>query len=255
MAKPERKQDTTGEVRAAQRGAVAPARTAAARRRDGAVEWIKSLGIAFILFLVIRTFLVQTFVITSGSMERTLLVGDFLMISKAAYGARVPGTGIRLPGYATPDRGDIIIFRAAHEPGLDLVKRVVGLPGDTLEMRERVLYRNGEAVAEPYAVDPPAAANVTHPWMSWQRPFLIAEDPDYRPTLHDWGPLIVPADRYFALGDNRDDSLDSRYWGFVEGPEIRGEALFIYFSYDRDAGRRFAWLTRVRWSRIGRGIS
>jgi signal peptidase I len=259
MATADRKREAGGEGKRVARGEARSAGRAAGRpapdqRKDQALEWIKSLGIAFVLFLIIRTFLVQTFVITSGSMERTLLVGDFLMISKAAYGARVPGTGMRLPGYSSPKHSDIIIFRAEHEPGMDLVKRIMGVPGDTVEMRARVFYRNGEPVEEPYAINQPGAGNVTHPWMGWQRPYLAEPDPDYRPTLHDWGPLVVPAERYLTLGDNRDDSLDSRYWGFVDAAEIRGEALFIYFSYERGMGRHLAWIREVRWGRIGSRI-
>src|SRR5690606_2613359 len=105
-------------------------------------EWIKSGLIGFLIFIVVRTFLIQTFTIVSGSMEGTLLVGDFLVLNKAAYGATLPGTEVRLPGYDVPDRGDIIVFRGHHEP-IDLVKRLVGMPGDTLEMRDAVLYVNG----------------------------------------------------------------------------------------------------------------
>jgi signal peptidase I len=257
------KAERAGDVRGGRSGSVprtvrpdraAARRAPADRRKDTALEWVKSLAIAFVLFIIIRTFLVQTFVITSGSMEQTLLVGDFLMISKAAYGPRIPGTSVRLPGYTTPDHGDIVIFRAEHEPGMDLVKRVVGLPGDTVEMRARAFFRNGQPVEEPYAINPPGAPNVTHPWMAWQQQFLLESADDYRATLHDWGPLVVPPDRYFTMGDNRDDSLDSRYWGFVDAAEVRGEALFIYFSYERGAGRPLAWLREVRWGRLGQRI-
>jgi len=223
----------------------------------GLKEWAKSIAIAFVLFLVIRTFIVQTFTITSGSMEDTLLVGDFLMLSKAAYGATIPGTDLRLPGYTKLERGDVIVFRVAHQPDLDLVKRLVGLPGDTLWMRDGVLFVNGEAQVEPYADGmPPGSEDVTHPWMMWQADYLApgVDRATYRPTLWNWGPLVVPPGRYFVLGDNRDDSQDSRYWGFVDGRRIKGEALFIYFSFDRTAGRPFAWLRDVRWDRIGRWI-
>ena len=114
-------------------------------------EWTKSLAMGFVLFLVLRTFLIQTFTITSGSMEGTLLVGDFLVLSKSAYGATVPGTDVRLPGYTTPQRGDVVVFRGHHEP-IDLVKRLVGLPGDTLSMQDGTLYING--VAQEYLAKP-----------------------------------------------------------------------------------------------------
>ena len=216
-------------------------------------EWIKSLAVIVVLFLVIRTFLVQTFVITSGSMEDTLQVGDFLLISKAAYGAVIPGTESRLPGYADPRRGDVIVFRAAHEPNMDLVKRLIGLPGDTISMREGVLHLNGEPHGEAYLKDASLAQDVTHPAFVWQREFLTeaASFQDYHPTLRTWGPIVVPDGRYFALGDNRDQSLDSRFWGFVDATKVKGRAVFLYWSYDSSLMRPFPWLTAVRWGRIG----
>lgn len=224
--------------------------------KNGLWEWAKSIIIAFGLFLLIRTFLVQTFTITSGSMEDTLLVGDFLMLSKSAYGAQIPGTDLRLPGYTELERGDVIVFRAQHEPNMDLVKRLVGLPGDTLAMRAGVLYVNGEPQIEPYAEGSGNGGDPTHPWMVWQADYLApgVDRATYRPTLWNWGPLVVPPGRYFVLGDNRDDSLDSRHWGFVDGRKIKGEALFIYYSFDREAPHAFPWLRDVRWNRIGQLI-
>ena len=216
-------------------------------------EWVKSLAVIIVMFLVIRTFLVQTFVITSGSMEDTLEVGDFLLISKAAYGAVIPGTDARLPGYRDPQRGDIIVFRAEHEPNMDLVKRLIALPGDTVAMVDGVLHLNGEAQDEPYLLAGPEAQDASHPAFGWQREFLVGEPGavEYRPTLHNWGPIVVPADRYFALGDNREQSLDSRFWGFVEAQKVKGRAVFLYWSYDGETLRPFPWLTAVRWQRIG----
>ena len=216
-------------------------------------DWFKSLAVIIVMFLVIRTFLVQTFVITSGSMEDTLEVGDFLLISKAAYGAVIPGTEKRLPGYTDPQRGDIIVFRARHEPNMDLVKRLIALPGDTVAMVDGVLYLNGEPQDEPYLRPGPEAQDATHPAFDWQREFL-AEDSmalPYRPTLHTWGPIVVPEGRYFALGDNRQQSLDSRFWGFVEATKVKGRAVFLYWSYDGESLRPFPWLTAVRWERLG----
>src|SRR5690554_6093552 len=129
--------------RAAQAARPAQAERTERTLRQAAWEWTKSIAMGFVLFLLLRTFLIQTFTITSGSMEGTLLVGDFLVLSKSAYGATVPGTAIQLPGYTEIDRGDIIVFRGHHEP-IDLVKRVVGMPGDTLAMVDGVLLYNGE---------------------------------------------------------------------------------------------------------------
>ena len=218
----------------------------------GALEWFKSLLVAAVIFLVLRTFLVQTFVITSGSMESTLLEGDFLVVNRAAIGTRVPLTPVRIPGYSEPRRFDVIVFDPPHEPDLKLVKRLVGMPGDTLEMRERVLFINGERVEEPYLqhVD---IGNETHPWMSWQTRYLApgVDAAEYRPSRDDWGPLVIPPDHFFMLGDNREESLDSRYWGLLERWRLEGRAVFIYFSYNRGSFRPFAFLREIRWGRIG----
>lgn len=219
------------------------------------VEWTKSLVIAAILFVVLRSFLVQTFVITSGSMEETLLVGDMLMVNRAAIGSRIPLTSVRIPGYSKPERLDVLVFDPPHEETLKLVKRLIGVPGDTLQMRNRVLYRNGVAQDEPYVrhSDVPDDA---HPWMEWQRDHLLdgVDARSYAPTRDNWGPLVIPEDRYFMLGDNRETSLDSRYWGLLEGWRLEGRAVFIYFSYNKDSYRPFPWLREIRWGRVGQGI-
>jgi len=222
-------------------------------RRGGARELLKSIAMGFVLFVLLRTFLIQTFTITSGSMENTLLVGDFLVLSKSAYGATVPGTDLRLPGYTEPRRGDIVVFRGHHEP-IDLVKRLIGLPGDTLEMRDGVLYLNGAPQTETFVQHTDPDNDINHPWMnSWQRDHLVdAIDPArYRPTRDDWGPIVVPEDSYFVLGDNRDESLDSRYWGFVPEADIKGKAVVLYFSFDRQALGALPIVDQIRWNRIG----
>jgi signal peptidase I len=226
---------------------------AEARQGHGAWEWIKSGIIGFLIFLVVRTFLIQTFTIVSGSMENTLLVGDFLVLNKSAYGASVPGTGAMLPGYDTPGRGDIIVFRGHHE-NIDLVKRLVGMPGDTLAMRSGVLYVNGQPQDEPFARNTDPHGDGGHPWMEWQAAFLTdsATALPYYPTRDNWGPIVVPAnDRFFVLGDNRDESLDSRYWGFIERSQIKGRAVGLYFSFSHRPDGGVPVLGRVRWSRIG----
>jgi len=225
-------------------------------RPNGATEWAKSIAIAVVLFLFLRTFIVQTFVITSGSMESTLLVGDMLVVNRAAIGTRVPGTGLRIPGYSRPHRGDVLVFDPPHEETLKLIKRLVGMPGDTLEMRNRTLYIDGVAQDEPYIRHTPHA-DEPHPWMDWQRDHLVdGVDPrTYTPTRDNWGPIVVPPDRYFMLGDNREESLDSRYWGLLEGWRLEGRAMFKYYSYNKESYRPFPWIREVRWGRIGRGIS
>ena len=217
-------------------------------------EWTKSILIALVLFLVIRTFLVEAFRIPTGSMENTLLVGDFLLVNKAVYGAQVPGTEVRFPSFDAPERFDVVVFLPPHEPDKNYVKRLVGLPGDTLQMRDKVLYINGEEQVEPYARYTDPHGDIFIPSMSWQLDHVtgdgIAAAPR-RPTRDNWGPLVVPDGRYFVLGDNRDDSEDSRYWGFVDAATVKGRPFFIYYSFEPRALRPVPWLTEIRWQRIG----
>jgi signal peptidase I len=230
-------------------------RRAAKEPANGPLEWVKSIAIALALFLFLRTFLIQTFVITSGSMEETLLVGDMLVVNRAALGSRIPGTGLRIPGYSEPHWGDVLVFDPPHEETIMLIKRLVGMPGDTLEMRSRVLYRNGQRVEEPYVVHADVI-DEPHPWMVWQQDY-VTSDVDrgsYAPTRDNWGPLVIPEDHYFTLGDNRERSLDSRYWGLLERWRLEGRANFTYFSYNRDSFRPFPWIREIRWGRIGSPI-
>ena len=222
------------------------------KRPDSLAEWVKSMAIAIVLFLFLRTFIIQTFIITSGSMEGTLLVGDMLVVNRLAMGSRLSGTGLRIPGYSSPDYGDVIVFDPPHDDTLMLIKRLIGMGGDTLEMRSRVLYRNGEAVDEPYVThhnEPDDRDYV----MDWQRDYLTSgADPElYSPSRDSWGPLVIPEDRYFMLGDNRERSYDSRYWGLLERWRLEGRAVFLYYAYDGESYRPFPWLREVRWGRIG----
>ncbi len=206
---------------------------------------------ALILFVVVRSFVFQSYVIISGSMENTLLVGDFVFVNRAAIGSRIPFTDVRVPGYSEPRFGDVLVFDPHHEENMTLIKRVVGLPGDTLEMRRNVLYRNGAAQDEPYAVTTNRPDD-SSPAMLWQREHLVGGPrDDYRPSRTTWGPIAIPDGHYFMLGDNRDGSNDSRYWGLLEGWRFEGRANVIYFSYNRDSFRPFPWLREVRGSRIG----
>src|SRR5262245_36766641 len=226
-----------------------------------ALDWIKSLAAGFILFLVVRAFILQTWVITSGSMENTLLTGDLLVLNKVAYGAQIqlPGKpNARLPGYTHPKRGDVVVFRAHHDT-LDVIKRIIGLPGDTLQMRKKTLYLNGEAQTEPYVrfSDPESKNDGTTGWFAWQMPYVRGDSAykaNYTPTRDNWGPFVVPAGHFFLMGDNRDDSLDSRFWGFLDASRVKGRAEVVYFSYKRDGMTPFAWLREIRWRRIGNRI-
>ncbi len=216
---------------------------------------MRVLGMALVLFLVIRTFLVEAFQIPSASMERTLLAGDFLFVNKAVYGAQIPGTSARLPGFDSPRRGDVVVFEFPKNRELNYVKRVIGVPGDTVEMTAGQVLVNGESLVEPYVqrVDP--ARDVFDQQFDWQRAHLVTPNKQvrrrYHPTRDTWGPLLVPAEKYFVLGDNRDNSSDSRYWGFVDAAAVKGRPLVVYFSYDREARDLLPWLTDIRWRRLG----
>lgn len=218
-------------------------------------SWLRLVGMAVILFLFIRTFLLEAFQIPSGSMEGTLLAGDFLFVNKAVYGAQIPGTSARLPAFSAPHRGDVIVFEYPKDPSLNYVKRVVGVGGDTVAMDAGTLLVNGRRQVESYVrrTDPRHDIEATD--FAWQRDHLVgltdAERWRYRGTRDSWGPLLVPPDKFFVLGDNRDNSLDSRFWGFVDKSAIKGRPLLVYFSYDRGTADPLPWLTDIRWSRLG----
>lgn len=242
--------------RRAKRDAKATARPSAppARfTRGWCADWLKTLGIAAAIFLVSRNFVFATAVITSGSMEETLAVSDYLLVNRMALGSGIPGTAIRIPGYSEPRHDDIIVFRADHSPGVDIVKRTIGLPGDLVAMRDGVLYRNGVIVNEPYVRRDPIQVDGTHPDMAWQLDVLdpSVDRSSYRPTRENWGPLVIPDQRYFMLGDNRDNSLDSRWWGLVERENMRGRVFFIYYSFDSSAPGPFRPISAARPARIG----
>lgn len=230
-----------------------PKRDSSRAFRDGA----KSLLGIIIIFLVIRTFLVEAYRIPSGSMEPTLLIGDFLFVNNLAYGPHIPFTHINLPGYADPPRGKVAIYQSPDDSDGNpiVVKRLVGVPGDTLYMRNGLLYVNGVPKPLPFPpVAPPVAPNETNPAFDWQKRVALANSrfgpAPAAPTHDNWGPFVVPPDHYFSLGDNRYDSKDARYYGFVPRENIRGKPMFLYFSIDYVS--LFDW--RIRWSRIGDGI-
>jgi len=229
------------------------ARSRGVRLGQSLGDWLKSIGIAFALFLLIRATVVEAFKIPTSSMESTLQVGDFLLVNKAVYGARLPGTDISLPAFSEPQRGDVVVFHPPHEPDKNYVKRLVGLPSDTLEMRDKQLFLNGAPVWEPYARHLDEQGDAVHPDMEWQSHHLIAAGPPrgYHPTRDNWGPIVVPDGRYFVLGDNRDNSEDSRYWGFVSRDQIRGKPWVVYYSHVHAHPDSVLALPEVRWSRLG----
>jgi len=228
------------------------------RRRTGGTlaflgHWAKIVVISLALFIVRRAVCVEAFKIASGSMEHTLFEGDFLLINKLVYGAGIPGVGRKLPALHAPRDGDVIVFTYPVDPRLNYVKRIVGTPGDTLAMREGQLVRNGRPVEENYIQRTPGEPDQSDDDFRWQKAYLVgnASVEDYRPSRNNWGPLVVPAHDYFVLGDNRDNSSDSRYWGFVADSLVRGQPLVVYYSYAPDTGDKLDWLTRLRWKRFG----
>jgi signal peptidase I len=190
-------------------------------------EWAEAIIVALLLALFIRTFFVQAFKIPSGSMLPTLQIGDHLLVNKLLYGIRVPIVGKRYFDFFAPERGDIIVFVFPEDPAKDFIKRVVGIPGDVLEIREKKLFRNGQMVDdgdEPYA--------------------QYLDQSQNKVPRDNWGPETVPEGNVFVLGDNRDRSYDSRFWGFVPFENIKGKAVVIYWSWDGEE-------TWVRLNRIG----
>ncbi|HWB15295.1 MAG TPA: signal peptidase I [Vicinamibacterales bacterium] len=203
-------------------------------------EYFESLVVAVILALFVRTWVFQAFKIPSGSMEQNLLIGDHLIVNKMEL---VP-TANALERVVLPhrdvQRGDIVVFKSPEQPDRDLIKRVIGLPGERIEMRRKHVYVDGQALNEPYVqfLEPPP-------------PDGAPEHPnDLRET---YGPVTVPAGQYFMMGDNRDDSEDSRYWGFLPQDYIKGRAMFIYFSI-ADGMPGSGGFAGIRWGRLLRRV-
>lgn len=190
-------------------------------------EYGEALLVALVLAFVIRTFVVQAYKIPSESMVETLLVGDHLLASKFAYGIKIPFIHSYIYRGDDPAYGDIIIFEYPNDPSVDYIKRVIGLPGDVITVRDKRLYRNGMPVEEKY--------------IRYEQPNII------EPIRDNFGPVTVPPDKYFVMGDNRDNSLDSRFWGFVDRGAIQAKAWRIYWSWDDKDNS-------PRWSRIGKAV-
>ena len=234
-------------------------------------ENFKSILGALAIFLVLRAFLVEAYRIPSGSMIPALLVGDWLFVNKAIYGAHIPFSRASLPAYREPKRGYVVVFVSPYQadeasrgadPTPTLVKRLVGTPGDTLYMREGLLYVNGIAQRQGFGADTtpePGLANSVDPLFDWQKKVGLKSSrfgaAPAQPTHDNWGPLVVPQRRLFMMGDSRYNSKDSRYWGFVPRENVRGKPLFVYYSYNADdSDRPLPMLTDIRWSRIGHWI-
>ncbi len=211
-------------------------------------EYAEALIIAIILALTIRVFFVQAFKIPSGSMIPTLLIGDHILVSKLAYGFQLPRdcefqvsfppvtcfSSSLLVEFDRPERGDIIVFRYPEDEHKDFIKRVVGIPGDTILIKDKAVLVNGETMSDDHftqRIDPGIIDGRINP----------------RDNL---GPITVPPDSYFVMGDNRDQSLDSRFWGFVKMDKIKGRAFLVYWSWNGQGN----WTNWIRWSRVGKVI-
>jgi signal peptidase I len=218
------------------------------RRKSVVREYAESIIIAVVLALVIRTFVVQAFKIPSGSMEDSLLIGDHILVNKLSYGIQLPivDSKIRPLGLAgDPQRGDIIVFPFPRDSSRDFIKRVVALPGERIEVRNHRAYVNGEPLKEPYV--------------------KLDERAAMQPSRYShWGPEVVPPGKLFVMGDNRDNSADSRDWGFLDSGQVKGRAFIIYWSWD-SSEPKLIWLGNIpvpnpkailldgiRWERIGK---
>lgn len=191
--------------------------TAPVNKKSVFREYAESIAIAILLALLIRTYLVQAFKIPSGSMEDTLVIGDHLLVNKFIYGTRIPFTHDRVIKMRDPLRGDVIVFEYPEDPSKDFIKRIVGMPGDIVEGREKKVYVNGKLYQ--------------HPRELHKETQMFPKEMNPRDTF---GPVVVPADSYFVMGDNRDRSYDSRFWGFVGRDKIKGLAFIKYWSWDSD---------------------
>ncbi len=202
---------------------------AAARERSIWREYAEALAMAIVLALFIRTFVVQAFKIPSGSMLPTLQIGDHLLVNKFVYGVRLPLIGKRLFAFHQPERGDVIVFIYPQDRSKDFIKRVIGLPGERVEIINKKVYIDGKRIDDPHAYYQPVDSRFA------------------RRPRDDFGPYTVPEGHVFVLGDNRDHSHDSRFWGSVPINDILGKAFILYWSWD---GGHF----RPRWGRIGMRI-
>lgn len=253
MNKPEQQRNSvddppTSQIDRTRAGDEKLSRDAAVSKKTLIREYTEAIIIAILLAFAIRVFVVQAFKIPSGSMIPSLLIGDHILVSKLSYGVQWPRDcriGFEFPPvscysstmimeFEKPKRGDIIVFRYPEDEEKDFIKRIVGTPGDTVELRNKIVYVNGERLED--------AAFTQH-----IDPGII----DGRINPRDnFGPVTVPPDSYFVMGDNRDQSLDSRFWGFVKEEKIKGRAFMVYWSWNGQG----PWTEWVRWSRIAKMI-
>jgi signal peptidase I len=242
--------------------------------RETTVEFLASLAAVLVTGLFIITFVVQAFEIPSSSMEKTLLIGDHVFVNRIQFAPKSSWVGPILP-YRQIKRGDIFVFLSPVEPGLYVVKRVMGIPGDHIHLRDGVVYRNGEKLEEPYVIH-----NPNDSYNPYRDNFPAVPPSEFNGVNPDWAltmpqhiqgeDIVVPENSYFGMGDNRDVSLDSRYWGFVPKENVIGRPMFIYWSFEtppnqweqKEIGQRLGFLAHVvihffdetRWSRTLRVV-
>lgn len=220
------------------------------------IEQCRSFFPVLLIVLIIRSFLFEPYRIPSGSLKPTLLVGDLIVVNKFTYGIRLPVLHSKIIPLSEPKIGDIVVFRMPGNPHMDLIKRIVGVPGDHLSYIDKILYINGKAMSQ---TDVGTATDSNRDTEAW--PVKIKQEAltnqvhqiYVRPDLNlsgDFQDIVVPPGHYFAMGDNRDDSNDSRFWGFVPEENIVGQAKRILISWDSEA----PWSKRIRWSRTGESI-
>ena len=197
------------------------------KKKSSLRENIEAILLAIVLALFIRTFIVQAFKIPSGSMKETLLIGDHILVNKFLYGVKLPFVSTTIIPYKDPHRGDIVVFKFPEDPDKDFIKRVVGVAGDVVEGRDKKIFVNHEPLNHDYGI---------------HKDSRIV--PGNIQPRDNFGPLVVPEKSLFVMGDNRDHSYDSRFWGFVNLKSVRGKAFLIYWSWDKS---NFG----VRWKRIG----
>ena len=200
-------------------------------------EYFETIVIAVVLALFMRTFVVQAFKIPTGSMEPNLLIGDHLLVNKFVFAPTLSSAERTLLPMTDIRRGDIVVFKYPEDPERDFIKRVIGLSGETIELKDRQIRVNGRAIQEPYAHYLPRPAG------SGGGEITTGD------VRERYGPVVVPAGSVFVMGDNRDNSQDSRYWGFLPKENIKGKALMIYWSFDSSEGG-LNLFTQTRWARI-----
>ncbi|MFQ5994177.1 MAG: signal peptidase I [Acidiferrobacterales bacterium] len=228
-----------------------------ARREPAYVEYARAFFPVILVVFLVRSFVVEPFRIPSGSMLPSLLVGDFILVNKFAYGIRIPVINTKVLGTGTPERGDVVVFRFPKDTSINYIKRVVGLPGDRVIYRDKKVYVNGQLMeqrdARPYILTETGhhvveALEITEKLGVVTHDILVTDRASHRPTT-----FVVPEDHYFVMGDNRDRSNDSRFWGYVPDANLVGNAFLVWFSIDTTADGKWFW-NRIVWHRIGDSI-